>query len=249
MKNIFDIAVKATIVLVLFATAQNTKLFAKAKADKNNANIYEATTEKGKSFLKKIDAVYTPYEKVAASFVLKGKLNDSEIYFTGNLLVKKAARGHADYLSITLKDSVFESKVYQLIIHKGMVTNIDYLDDKKETIPLSRFTWAEVLGSVFPFKFFYPLLSGFPPAEIYNGTIHETSQKIINDKGKYDVAVTLQDFVMDNIYLKTQNTSDVIVFRVTGKRDRKRYFPRKIYMERSKNRDHLEILFTYVNIR
>lgn len=222
----------------------------KAQTQQTKGTMFEAQSVQGKKFLANLNKVYASYQKVTASFVIKGKVGDAEVYFLGTLFATDGKDGKARYLSIVLKDTVFESKVYQLIVDDDTVTNIDYLNDKKETLPMSRFTWAQILGSVFPFRFFYPLLSGFPPEEIYSGVIYQSQNKIINDKGKYDVAVTLDNFVMQNIYVKNLSAAEVIVFRLSGEINKKggRYFPKYIYMERSKKKDHLEIIFNYLSV-
>lgn len=219
-------------------------------SQKTNTTVWTAQSKEGQQFLQKLQQVYHPYSRISASFTLKGMINDAEVYFLGDLVAKNGKNGKAEYLSIVLKDSVFEAKVYQLIINKETVTNIDYLNDKKEVVALSRFTWAQVLGSVFPFRFFYPLLSGFPPAEVYTGNIFPNQQKIVNEQGKYGVAVTLKDFIMDNIYVKLSRSSeDVLVFRMNGKLKNSRHFPKQIFMERSKNNDKITVIFRHANIK
>lgn len=228
---------------ILFLT---TTLWSQEK----NTTVWAAQSKEGQEFLQKLNQVYRPYSRISASFTLKGMINDAEIYFLGDLIAKNGKNGQAEYLSIVLKDSVFEAKVYQFIIDKDTVTNIDYLNDKKEVVPLSRFTWAQVLGSVFPFRFFYPLLSGFPPKEVYSGNIFPQEQKIVNQKGKYEVAVTLQNFIMNNIYIKlSRTTDDVLVFRMNGKLKSTRHFPKQIFMERSQNNDQIAVIFRHVNIK
>ncbi len=239
---------------VFFLSAVLQSCTARETIQQNQAGAKTAqTSDKQAQVLKQLGATYSPYLALSAQFVLKGKVDKTEILYDGILTIK------GENLSVVLKDPVFRSPFFSLKVEKDFVTQIDHLRNKKDKIPFADYRWVELFGRVFPFRFFYPLLKGYPPDEIYaKSTRYETLEE---EKGRFlftteyfDGIVNVENGFIASLYYRGRLDQEIVVMTFTGNANEKktaaaqRYFPEQIYITRPRSEDYVRLDFKKVII-
>lgn len=213
---------------------------------KENQNSIEPTGKE--ALLRRVREIYSPWEKLSASFVLKGKVENAEILYDGTLRADKKV------LAIVLKDPIFRSPFVSLTVQGEMVTQVDHLRNKTVSMPLKQFKWVQVFGRVFPFAFFYPILKGFPPDVIYEENAKYSIPKpqverLTSVKSSWESIVNFENSIMSSVFFKTSMDNEIVAISFYARQSTQRYFPKEILITRPKSNDHIRIQFKNVVIR
>lgn len=214
---------------------------------------FVADPESGIAAIGQIRQNYPAYSSLSAQFVLKGKVDKNEILYDGTLTIK------GDSLAVVLKDPVFRSPFFSLKVEKDLVTQTDHLRNKTDRVPFADYRWVELFGRVFPFRFFHPLLKGYPPDEIYRkGARYETLE---GDKGRFqfeteyfDAIVNIERGILASLYYRGRVDQEIVVMTFTGNANAKkgdasqRHFPAQIYITRPRSDDYVRLEFKKIQI-
>ncbi|MCS6983865.1 MAG: hypothetical protein NZM25_01905 [Leptospiraceae bacterium] len=189
---------------------------------------------------------YPAYARLQAYFTLKGKVDGQEIYYEGILDSKQKS------FSVLLKDSIFKSPLFSIKIDEEKVIQIDYLRDKKETIPFEEYRWVVLFGRLFPFRFFYPILKGYLPNEIFlEDTVYEETKegkiRFLFKTPYFDARAVIEEGILRNLFYKNEINQEVVAITFEGtSMAQGRYFPQKIYISRPKTLDYVQLNFSRV---
>ncbi|MDH5719207.1 MAG: hypothetical protein OEZ13_01170 [Spirochaetia bacterium] len=169
----------------------------------------KSTGDEHKSSKKLIDNVkekYPFYNQMSAQFNLQGKIGEDEVVYFGTIksIINKS-NIEKSYLLINLKDTVFLADFYTLEIKNESVYQIDHLRDKKIKSSLSDYKWVEIFGNVIPFHFYFPILLGFPPKQIFNNeaVINEEAEKALYRSDIFETVVEFSAGYIKKIYFRT----------------------------------------------
>lgn len=235
------------IILYLFLIGLITFFSCKSQEKKENTPLPQKNEINEKQlYLDKLKSSYSRYSTFTSSFILKGKIDRQDHYFQGYLKATSSSAG--DTLYIILKDTVFRSPVYSIYIAGNMVTQKDYLKNKIEKIPMSRYQWVVLFGDIFPFQFFYPIMRGYLPDDAYseNSKYVKKENKILYQSSYYDAAFIFDDSqALEKLFYKNKMNNDVLAFEFYGNviSKSKRQFPKTLYIRRQNSIDFLKITF------
>lgn len=216
--------------------------------------VSQETSEKKteNSVIDTLKTNYPPYNFLKGQFVLKGKAENQELFYDGVLEIRQES------FYVVLKDTVFRSPFFSLKIDKDKVTQVDHLQNKKEIIPLSEYRWVVLFGKVFPFRFFYPILRGYPPDEIFQSDV------VYEEKGKdkgifsfktvyFDARLVVEGGYIRNLFYKSETNGEIVAITFEGEVEKEpkkkyRYFPKKIYISRPKSTDYVQLEFSHIQV-
>lgn len=198
--------------------------------------------------LAEIKKTYAEYSSFSAKFILKGKVENAEILYDGTI---KAGKG---VLTITLQDPVFRSPFFSLKVDKNMVFQTDHMRNKTDRVPLAQYRWVEVFGKVFPFRFFYPILKGFAPEEIYlatQGVSTESGEiRIRNETDEVEFASFSRNGKISRILFRSKIAPDTLLLNFSADSASKaRHFPRTIMITRPGKEDFIRMTFSGVKFK
>ena len=205
------------------------------------------------NLLTKVNKIYLPYEKMSAHFDLSGKIGKDEVVYFGSIkaMVNKDDINKS-YLLIKIKDTVFLADFYTLEIKNGYVYQTDHLTDKKIKTSLTDYKWVEIFGNVIPFHFYFPILLGLPPLQIFENEaiINEEEQKIMYRSDLYETLVEFSGGYIKKIYFRTKLKKDVLSLSFSGNiAADKRHFPESIWITKSKSKDYIKMRFSKLKVK
>ncbi len=192
-------------------------------------------------FISETTARYAQYKSLSVSFTLKGKVNNEELYYEGELSAK------GDDLRIHLKDAVFLSPLLTLEIGKERVKLKDHARNKTETVPRADYQWVDLFGRAFPLRFFEPLMRGFLPADATDreSAYARTSAgevMVRANNTSYEAAMYFQNAALQKIFYRDKLRGEILVFHM-GNFFKKRTYPQTLKIEHSRTNDYLTLAF------
>ena len=165
------------------------------------------------NLLDKIKKTYPLYTEMSVNFDISGKIDKNELVYFGTMYAKiNAVDVNQSYLSIKIKDTVFMADFYSLEIKNGFVIQTNYLTDEIIKTSLINYKWVEIFGNTIPFHFYFPLLLGLPPSQIFgkDAVINEEAEKILYRSDIYDTMVEFSGGFIKKIYFRTKSKKDVL---------------------------------------
>lgn len=206
----------------------------------------ELSKKETQQFFGETGARYPQYKSLKVDFTLKGKVNNEELYYEGEL----SASG--DDLRIHLKDAVFLSPLLTLDIGKDRVRLKDHARNKTETVPRSEYQWVDLFGRAFPLRFFEPLMRGFLPADATDteSSFAKTSAGEIlvkTSNSSYEAAMYFQDASLKKIFYRDKVRGEILVFHLANF-FKKRTYPQVLKIEHSRTNDHLTLSFRSLRV-
>ncbi len=214
--------------------------------------IENPQVQEKEAFVETLKENYAAYSVLTTSFILKGKIDRQDQYFEGYLKATSSAQG--DTLYILLKDTVFKSPIFSVYIAGGKVTQKDFLKNKTEVIPMEKYQWVVLFGDLFPFQFFYPIMRGYLPEDIFSrdSKYVKTENKIIYTSAYYDAAFLFTGKTsLSKLFYKNKMNNDILLFEIYGKSSpaNARHFPKNLYIRRQGTEDFLKIDFFSCRIK
>jgi len=201
----------------------------------------ELATKEADAFRKDVAAVYAPYKSLSVAFTLKGKVNNEELYYEGELSSTPAN------LKINLKDAVFLSPLLTLDLGKDKVTLKDHARAKTETIARAEYQWVELFGRSFPVRFFEPLMRGYLPEDALSkdSTFARTPAGEVlvrSDNNSFEAAMYFGDLKLKKIFYRDKLRGEILVFHL-GAPFKSRTYPQTLKIEHSRANDYLTLIF------
>ncbi|MDH5716600.1 MAG: hypothetical protein OEZ22_03065 [Spirochaetia bacterium] len=246
-KNSFD--TKKHISFIIFIIAFIFLFFCASSPQKiENTN----TSDTSLNYTDKIKKNYSSYNKLNVSFVIKGSIDQNEIMYNGTLtsFLNKENINNS-FFSVSLKDSIFEAIFFSLEVKDGYVLQTDHLRDIKIKSSLIDYKWVEIFGNIIPFHFYFPVLLGFPPEQIYeeNSVINENSEKILYQTDLYETIVEFSQTLLSKIYFRTSKNQDLLALQFSGSIGKTRHFPKTIFITKSKSKDYIKMEFSNLQVQ
>ncbi len=193
------------------------------------------------AFRRGLTATYPAYKTLKVSFTLKGKVDNQELYYEGEMSATPAS------LTLKLTDAVFLSPLLTLEIGEATVTLKDHARNKRESIARKDYQWVELFGRSFPVRFFEPLMRGFvptdamAPASTYLSTPGgDTQVRATNDS--YEAALYFNENKLRKIFYRDKLRGEILVFQI-GTLFKTRAYPQKLRIEHSRSNDYLTLDF------
>lgn len=212
-----------------------------------SSNAAENLSDKeAEAFRREIDQNYPPYKTLRVSFTLKGKVDNQELYYEGQLTATPTT------LTLRLTDAVFLSPLLTLEIGETSVSQKDHARNKKETIARKDYQWVELFGRSFPVSFFEPLMRGFVPTDAtaskssYLATPGgDTQVRSLNDS--YEAAMYFNENKLRKIFYRDKLRGEILVFQL-GSYFKNRAYPQNLRIEHSRTNDHLALQFKNLQV-
>ena len=216
------------------------------------AQVQDSRAEFG-ALKKDLQKNYGRYTSISANFVVKGKVDGRQVYYSGALKSYSSDVQNPN-LHITVKEPTFDSPLAELRVKGDSVTERNYIRDSTIRRKLESYRWVELFGRVFPFRFFLPILMGGVPQEVYlqNASYQPGKSRIMVEAGQYEFIVNLTGSTMKNIYYKSKMANEgVLIMQFIGRVKNKLnlIFPQKIIITQSRSDDYLTMNFSRVRIR
>lgn len=192
-------------------------------------------------FLAEAALNYPAYRSLRVAFTLKGRVDNQELYYEGELNATPTD------LRIRLTDAVFLSPLLTLEIGESKVTLKDHARNKTESIARADYQWVELFGRSFPVRFFEPLMRGFLPADassaestLQRTTGGDTLARVTNSA--FEAALYFTDAKLRKIYYRDKLRGEILVFEL-GTFFRNRTYPQRMRIEHSRSNDFLQLDF------
>jgi hypothetical protein len=189
---------------------------------------------------------YPAYRSLRVAFTLKGKVDNQELYYEGELSATESN------LKIRLTDAVFLSPLLTLDIGESKVTLKDHARNKTESIARSDYQWVELFGRSFPVRFFEPLMRGYlPPDAAAGGTVlqktagGDTLARV--NTNAFEAALYFNEAKLRKIYYRDKLRGEILVFEMSAF-FKNRTYPQKMRIEHSRSNDYLELSFRGLRI-
>jgi len=189
---------------------------------------------------------YPTYKSLKVGFTLKGKVDNQELYYEGEMSATPAM------LTIRLTDAVFLSPLLTLEIGENTVSMKDHARNKKESIARKDYQWVELFGRSFPVSFFEPLMRGFVPADAtaaqstYLRTPGgDTQVRSLNDS--YEAALYFNDNRLRKIFYRDKLRGEILIFQL-GTLFKTRAYPQSMRIEHSRTNDYLTLNFKNLRV-
>lgn len=197
-------------------------------------------------FVQNASGRYAQYKNLKVNFTLKGKVNNEELYYEGELSATP------DNLKIHLKDAVFLSPLITLDIGKERVRFKDHARNKTESVPRAEYQWVDLFGRAFPLRFFEPLMRGFLPADATDreSTFAETSAGEVlvrANNDSYEAAMYFKETALRKIFYRDKVRGEILVFYL-GDFFKKRTYPQNLKIEHSQTNDHIALTFRALRV-
>lgn len=219
--------------------SEQTKSGAGAAADSLSSKEAEA-------FRRELAQNYPVYKTLKVSFTLKGKVDNQELYYEGEMSATPTT------LTIRLTDAVFLSPLLTLEIGDNTVSMKDHARNKKESIARKDYQWVELFGRSFPVSFFEPLMRGFVPADAtaaqstYLSTPGgDTQVRSLNDS--YEAALYFNDNRLRKIFYRDKLRGEILIFQL-GTLFKARAYPQSMRIEHSRTNDYLTLNFKNLRV-
>ena len=215
---------------------ENTK-----KPQTNNPGADELSVKDADLFRKEAAAFYGAYKSLGVAFTLKGKVNNEELYYEGELTSTETN------LKINLKDAVFLSPLITLDIGKEKVTLKDHARNKTQSIPRADYQWVELFGRTFPVRFFEPLMRGFLPedASAKESTFARTPAGEVlvrSDNNSFEAAMYFNENKLKKIFYRDKIKGEILIFHLANF-FKNRTYPQVLKIEHSRANDYLTLAF------
>lgn len=185
---------------------------------------------------------YSTYQSLTAQFFISGTTNGDKQDYQGKLASKP------DFLSILLKDTVFDSPLISLTVRNDKVYHKNHAYNKITRMPLAEFRWVEIMGTAVPFKFFMPVLQGYPPKVYQEGLMTEERPgyyKYMNIEEGFIIGVSTQEGMITEMeYFLLGSKSGLRVSLRGNCNPKGRYFPKYIILNNTENNDRLQLKFS-----
>lgn len=201
----------------------------------------ELDKKEREKFLSEAALNYPPYRSLRVGFMLKGKVDNQELYYEGELNASTAA------LKIRLTDAVFLSPLLTLEIGETRVTLKDHARNKTESIARADYQWVELFGRSFPVRFFEPLMRGFLPedASAKNTTLQRTAggdtlARVNNNA--FEAALYFNEAKLKKIFYRDKLRGEILVFELASF-FKNRTYPQKMRIEHLRSNDYLQLDF------
>ncbi len=236
------------LLLVSCGSAQQVK-----KNNSNQPGTARSQNAEAEQVLENLRKRYFNYKSFRARFVIKGKVDGRQAYYSGVIKAYTKKKGKKEYetIDIILRDGFLQSELYLLRITGNKVVQKDYLNDKTYRSTLDQFRWVQIFGQVFPFKFFLPVLKGYPPTQVYRPGAKVGADKVVYKGDTYDMSVKLKGDLMQSLFFRNRLDKNITIIRFYGERKNKlkRYFPRQLLIQQNKSEDYLKLTFRSVRIK
>ena len=184
---------------------------------------------------------YKPYASFSADFSLTGVIEGQRQEYNGKLLAKPG------FLSLILKDTVFDSPLVSLTIKGQRVFHKNHAYNKITRMPLKDFKWVEVLGTTVPFSFFLPVLQGYPPTEFSNGLMKKSgagSYEYMDEQNNYIVTLKLKKEIVTQMSYYLLGEKNTLTVSILGNCNPKgRYFPRTLVLQKREQKERIQLSF------
>ena len=197
-------------------------------------------------FLAEAALNYPPYRTLRVAFTLKGKVDNQELYYEGEL------NATPTNLKIKLTDAVFLSPLLTLEIGESKVTLKDHARNKIESIPRADYQWVELFGRSFPVRFFEPLMRGFLPEDtsakdtiLQNTAGGDTLARVNNNA--FEAALYFYEAKLRKIFYRDKLRGEILVFEMVSF-FRNRTYPQKMRIEHSRSNDYLQLDFKNLRV-
>ncbi|MFZ5627923.1 MAG: hypothetical protein ACOY5B_02260 [Spirochaetota bacterium] len=189
---------------------------------------------------------YPAYRSLRVDFTLKGKVDNQELYYEGEL------QATPSNLKIRLTDAVFLSPLLTLDIGETKVALKDHARNKTESIARADYQWVELFGRSFPVRFFEPLMRGYlPPDATASDTIlqktagGDTLARVNNNA--FEAALYFNEAKLRKIYYRDKLRGEILVFEMKTF-FKNRTYPQKMRIEHSRSNDYLQLDFRGLRI-
>jgi hypothetical protein len=189
---------------------------------------------------------YPAYRSLQVAFTLKGKVENQELYYEGELSATESK------LKIRLTDAVFLSPLLTLEIGETTVSLKDHARNKTESIARSDYQWVELFGRSFPVRFFEPLMRGYlPPDAAAADTVlqktagGDTLARVNNNA--FEAALYFSEAKLRKIYYRDKLRSEILIFEMYAF-FKNRTYPQKMRIEHSRSNDYLELSFKNLRV-
>ena len=204
---------------LLAVTAASVSLFSGATCRGEAPRQADGPTaqELGKNeraqFLASTALNYPAYRSLRVGFTLKGKVDNQELYYEGELNASAAA------LKIRLTDAVFLSPLLTLEIGETRVTLRDHARNKTESIARADYQWVELFGRSFPVRFFEPLMRGYLPQDaaaadtvLQRTSGGDTLARVNNNA--FEAALYFNEARLRKIFYRDKLRGEILVFEL-----------------------------------
>lgn len=221
-----------------------------APAVRPNTKESKTTQELGKierqKFRLEASANYPTYRNLRVSFSLKGKVDNQELYYVGDLEANPVG------LKIKLTDAIFLSPLMTLEIGQQKVTLKDHARNKTESIARADYQWVELFGRSFPVRFFEPLMRGYLPDDAFlpQSMLERTAggeilSRIADDS--FEAALYFYEAKLHKIFYRDKMRGEILIFELANF-FKERVYPRKLRIEHSRQNDFLQLDFKNLRV-
>lgn len=207
----------------------------------NVATAQELSKKEREQFLAEALRNYPPYRTLRVAFTLKGKVDNQELYYEGEL------NATPTNLKIKLTDAVFLSPLLTLEIAETQVTLKDHARNKSESIARADYKWVELFGRSFPVRFFEPLMRGFLPQDTtaagteLQKTLGGDTLARVQDSA-FEAALYFNDAKLRKIFYRDKLRGEILVFEMSNFY-KNRTYPQRLRIEHSRSNDYLQLEF------
>lgn len=201
----------------------------------------ELSASDRQQFLASAQKNYPAYKTLAVTFTLKGKVDNQELYYEGELTSTTSS------VKIRLTDAVFLSPLLTLEIGETKVTLKDHARNKTESISRQDYQWVELFGRSFPVRFFEPLMRGFipPDAAAADSVVARTGGgdvQVRTANNAFEAALYFNEAKLRKIFYRDKLKGEILVFEL-GKFFKNRVYPQVLRIDHSRSNDYLLLNF------
>lgn len=197
-------------------------------------------------FRSEATANYPAYRNLRVSFSLKGRVDNQELYYLGDIEASPAL------LKIKLTDAIFLSPLMTLEIGEQKVVLKDHARNKTESIARADYQWVELFGRSFPVRFFEPLMRGYLPDDAFSAQSSldrtasgEILSRVADDS--FEAALYFNEEKLRKIFYRNKVRGEILIFEL-GNFFAERAYPRKLRIEHSRGNDFLQLDFKNLRV-
>lgn len=197
-------------------------------------------------FRSEATANYPAYRNLRVSFSLKGRVDNQELYYLGDIEASPAL------LKIKLTDAIFLSPLMTLEIGEQKVVLKDHARNKTESIARADYQWVELFGRSFPVRFFEPLMRGYLPDDAFSAqsSLDRTASGEILSRfadDSFEAALYFNEEKLRKIFYRDKIRGEILIFEL-GNFFAERAYPRKLRIEHSRGNDFLQLDFKNLRV-